>query len=113
MTSHAAVVARGWGKVCVCGAQDTIIVDEASRAMVIRKTGEVIQEGTWLSVNGTTGEIIAGEHEMQPARMTPEFETLLKWAQAIGAVKVKANACTPSDLAIARKFGATGVGLCR
>lgn len=113
MTSHAAVVARGWGKVCVCGAQDSIIVDEASRALVVRLTGEVIQEGTWLSINGTTGEILAGEHETQPIKMTEEFETLINWAQNIGTINVKVNACTPSDLAVARKFGATGVGLCR
>jgi len=110
MTSHAAVVARGMGKCCVAGASD-LHVDEAQKKLIVN--GRVFHEGDWLTINGSTGEVMAGKVELVDAQMTPEFERLLQWADEFRALGVRANADTPEDAARARRFGAEGVGLCR
>ncbi|MFS8627980.1 MAG: pyruvate, phosphate dikinase [Limnochordales bacterium] len=110
MTSHAAVVARGMGKCCVAGASD-LHVDEAQKKLIVN--GRVFHEGDWLTINGSTGEVMAGKVELVDAQMTPEFERLLQWADEFRALGVRANADTPEDAAQARRFGAEGVGLCR
>ncbi|MFO7264745.1 MAG: pyruvate, phosphate dikinase [Bacillota bacterium] len=110
MTSHAAVVARGMGKCCVAGASD-LHVDEAQKKLIVN--GRVFHEGDWLTINGSTGEVMAGKVELVDGQMTPEFERLLQWADEFRALGVRANADTPEDAARARRFGAEGVGLCR
>ena len=124
MTSHAAVVARGMGKPCIVGAGD-IVVDEASGE--VRVAGQVFHEGDGLSIDGSTGEVIAGtlppresevlavltgaRTEASPAAAA--FQKLLGWADGERRMKVRANADTPHDARRARAFGAEGIGLCR
>lgn len=110
MTSHAAVVARGMGKCCVAGASD-LVVDEAQKRLTVN--GRVFHEGDWLTLNGGTGEVMAGKVELVDAQMTPEFERLMRWADQFRALGVRANADTPEDAERARHFGAEGIGLCR
>lgn len=110
MTSHAAVVARGMGKCCVAGASD-LVVDEAQKVLMV--DGRVFREGDWLTLNGGTGEVMAGHVELVDAQMTPEFELLMSWADEFRTLGVRANADTPADAEQARRFGAEGIGLCR
>ncbi len=110
MTSHAAVVARGWGKPCVAGCSDIVIDTQARRFT----NGQVtISEGDWISVNGTTGEVIAGEEPLVEAVIGGAFQTLLEWADEASRLLVRANADTPEDAEVARRLGARGIGLCR
>src|SRR5574342_1186780 len=110
MTSHAAVVARQMGKVCVAGCE-SIDVDEATSRFAAG--GRVIREGDFISLNGSTGEVILGEVPLIAPKMTGAFGTLMSWADAIRRLKVRANADTPRDASTARGFGAEGIGLCR
>jgi len=110
MTSHAAVVARGMGKPCVCGAEE-IKIDYASAQF---KVGNVtVKEGEIITIDGTTGEVMMGEVKLIPAEINEDFRNLLKWADDLRRLGVRANADTPVDAANALKFGAEGIGLCR
>ncbi|XP_021290362.1 pyruvate, phosphate dikinase, chloroplastic-like isoform X1 [Herrania umbratica] len=110
MTSHAAVVARGWGKCCVAGCSDTH-VNDIEKVLVIGKM--MLKEGEWLSLNGATGEVILGKQPLSPPVLSVDLETFLSWADEIRRLKVMANVDTPEDALTARKNGAQGVGLCR
>lgn len=110
MTSHAAVVARGMGKPCVCGCE-SIKIDIANRQFTVN--GTVVKEGDIISIDGATGKVMLGEVPMIEPNLSGEFATLLKWADEVRKLKVRANADNPQDAAKAREFGAEGIGLCR
>ena len=126
MTSHAALVARQMGKICVAGAGD-LVIDYKKRKM--RVAGKIIKEGDWISLDGTTGEVIAGELSTQPsevlrimfAKRRPKkaspivaaFEQLMSWADDRRVLKVRANADQPDQARNALVLGAEGIGLCR
>jgi pyruvate,orthophosphate dikinase len=126
ITSHAAVVARGMGKPCVVGAE-ALQVDE--RAGKVRSNGRVLKEGDELSIDGSTGEVFVGSMQPQPSEIQRvlvskalkpaqseiyrKFETLMRWADKTRRLLVRTNADTPEDSAVARAFGAQGIGLCR
>ncbi|MEK9132979.1 MAG: putative PEP-binding protein, partial [Patescibacteria group bacterium] len=110
MTSHAAVVCRGMGKCCVAGCS-AIHVDVKKK---IFSCGDVIlKEGDLITLNGSTGEVIIGEVELQEPKMSPDFAKFMGWADKIRKLKVRANADTPHDAMRAREFGGEGIGLCR
>ena len=110
MTSHAAVVARGMGKCCVSGAGD-VIVDYAKRNFIVN--GTCIQEGDWISLNGSTGEVYLGKVETEDATLNEDFTAIMNLAEKYTRMYVRTNADTPKDARKAREFGAKGVGLCR
>src|SRR6202795_2285270 len=110
MTSHAAVVARGMGKPCVSGA-GTLRVDY--RAQTMTAGGVTLKKGDILTIDGSTGQVLAGRVPMQEPALAGEFATLMKWADGVRKLKVRANADTPADARAAVKFGAEGIGLCR
>ena len=110
MTSHAAVVARGMGRPCVSGAGSLSI---SAKDKVMRVGGREIREGDTLTVDGTTGEVMAGAVATILPELGGDFGTLMVWADAVRRLKVRANAETPNDCRTARDFGAEGVGLCR
>ncbi|MEM7478174.1 MAG: pyruvate, phosphate dikinase [Planctomycetota bacterium] len=110
MTSHAAVVARGWGRCCVAGAGEVKIDPVAKTASI---SGNTYGEGDTLSINGTTGEVASGSVATQPASLGGDFGTLMEWADKYRTLKVRTNADSPEDSARAREFGAQGIGLCR
>ena len=110
MTSHAAVVARGMGKCCVSGA-GTLNVDYKARTVEI--DGVTLKEGDYISLNGSTGEIYAGEVKTKPAEVTGDFAELMKLCDKYTKLVVRTNADTPHDAQVARNFGAVGIGLCR
>jgi pyruvate, orthophosphate dikinase len=110
MTSHAAVVARGMGKPCVAGAQE-IEVDEASG--VFRVNGRQVQAGEWITVEGGTGRVYAGQTRLVSPALSSEFERLMGWADRMRHLRVRVNADTPADAHRGRDFGAEGIGLCR
>ena len=110
MTSHAAVVARQMGKTCVAGC-DTIDVDETTNRFLAG--GKVVREGDFISLNGTTGEVILGKAPLIAPAMTGAFTVFMSWADAVRRLKVRANADTQRDARVARSFGAEGIGLCR
>ncbi len=110
MTSHAAVVARGMGKCCVSGAE-AIRVNAAKKQFQIGKLA--IKEGEVITLNGSTGEVILGEVSTVEPELSGEFSELMKWADEIRKLKVRANADVPRDAEQAIKFGAEGIGLCR
>jgi len=110
MTSHAAVVARQIGKTCVAGC-DTIDVDETTNRFMAG--GKVVREGDFISLNGTTGEVILGKAPLIAPAMTGAFAVFMSWADAVRRLKVRANADTQRDARVARNFGAEGIGLCR
>lgn len=110
MTSHAAVVARGMGKPCVCGCE-SIAIDGTNR--MFRIGDLLIREGDCISIDGSTGNVILGAVELKEPEMTEELSKLLATADQIRRLKIYTNADTPHDAAIARKFGAEGIGLCR
>ncbi|XP_048501246.1 pyruvate, phosphate dikinase, chloroplastic isoform X2 [Beta vulgaris subsp. vulgaris] len=110
MTSHAAVVARGWGKCCISGCSE-IQVNENNKVLVVGN--KVISEGEWLSLNGSTGEVILGKEPLSPPALSRDLEVFMSWADSIRKLKVMANADTPEDALTARNNGAEGIGLCR
>lgn len=110
MTSHAAVVARGMGKCCVAGC-GAIYINEAQRYFTVSDT--TIREGDSITLNGTTGEVMQGEVPMIVPELTGDFGTFMKWVDEYRKLRVRTNADTPHDSAVARKFGAEGIGLCR
>jgi len=110
MTSHAAVVARGMGKPCVCGCE-VIKIDPDQNCFYI---GDLtVNEGDIITIDGATGRVMLGEVPMIEPTLSDEFETLLSWADASKRLAVRANADTPQDAARAKQFGAQGIGLCR
>ena len=110
MTSHAAVVARGMGKCCVSGA-GAILIDYKKRTVKIEDT--VLREGDYISLNGSTGEVYKGEIPTQAAEFSGAFAELMQLCDKYTKLVVRTNADTPNDAAVARKFGAVGIGLCR
>jgi pyruvate,orthophosphate dikinase len=110
MTSHAAVVARGMGKPCVsgCGA---IRIDYHAQTMTAG--GRTLKKGDILTIDGATGQVMAGAIPMVKPELSGEFATLMQWADGVRRMKVRANAETPLDARTARGFGAEGIGLCR
>ncbi|KAL5701581.1 pyruvate, phosphate dikinase [Ranunculus cassubicifolius] len=110
MTSHAAVVARGWGKCCISGCGD-VRVNDAEKSVVIGDN--VYQEGDWLSLNGSTGEVIVGKQPLSPPALSVDLQIFMTWVDDVRRLKVMANADTPDDALTARNNGAQGIGLCR
>jgi pyruvate, orthophosphate dikinase len=109
-TSHAAVVARGWGKCCVVGAE-ALDIDAAAKQ--IRVNGRVVKEGEWLTLDGNEGVVYTGETRLARPSPPETYATLMKWADQIRRLKVRTNADTPQDARKAREMGAQGIGLCR
>jgi pyruvate, orthophosphate dikinase len=109
-TSHAAVVARGWGKCCIVGAEK-IDIDAAAKKMTIG--GKVVKEGDWITLDGGDGSVYTGQIELQRPEPPPAYETLMKWADKVRKLGVRTNADTPQDSRVARAMGAEGIGLCR
>jgi len=109
-TSHAAVVARGMGKPCVSGCEQIVINDVLRSAQIGETT---LHEGDVITIDGSNGNVYAGEVPTVEAEFSEDMETLLDWADEVARLKVMANADTPDDAARARKFGAMGIGLCR
>lgn len=110
MTSHAAVVARGMGKCCVAGCSD-ITVDTKEKQF---KAGDrAFKEDDWITLDGSTGEVIVGQVPVIDPEMKDEFKTLMEWADSFRKLGVRANADTPHDSQVALDFGAEGIGLCR
>ena len=126
MTSHAAVVARGWGKCCIAGA-GTLEIDYVAKTVTCGKT--VLREGDWISLNGSTGivykgqipteaspvvaAIVSGSKEAQKHAIFKMYKQISDWADQLRKIKVRTNADTPKDAEIAVRFGAQGIGLCR
>ena len=110
MTSHAAVVARGMGKPCVSGC-DALKIDYENQTATV--AGQVIKAGDILSIDGSTGRVILGAVPVVDAIFSKEYEQVLKWADSLARMKVRANADTPEDAERARAFGAQGIGLTR
>ncbi|MEZ6192546.1 MAG: pyruvate, phosphate dikinase [Phycisphaerales bacterium] len=110
MTSHAAVVARGWGKCCVAGA-GAISIDEKGRKITVG--GNTYTHNDELSIDGATGEVFAGRIATVTPKLSGDFATVMKWADKYRTLKVRTNADTPADAKRAREFGAQGIGLCR
>ncbi len=110
MTSHAAVVARGMGKPCVCGC-DTLKIDYQNKLFTV---GQItVKEGDIVSIDGATGRVILGKVPMVDPVLSDEYKTILAWADSVKRLDVRANADTPEDALKAREFGATGIGLTR
>jgi pyruvate,orthophosphate dikinase len=110
MTSHAAVVARGMGKCCVAGC-GSINVRESLRYFTVNDT--TVKEGEYVTLNGTTGEVMLGQVPLIVPELTGDFGTFMKWVDEFRKLGVRTNSDTPHDSAVARKFGAEGIGLCR
>ena len=111
MTSHAAVVARGMGTCCVSGCGE-LKIDENTKTLTT-KDGQVFKEGDWISLDGSTGNVYGESIKTVEPEISGDFETFMAWADSVRALKVRTNADTPKDAAVARKFGAEGIGLCR
>ena len=109
-TSHAAVVARGMGKCCVAGCS-ALDIDYSEKIMKVGN--ETVYEGDYISIDGSTGEVMLGQVATKEAEMSEDFKKLMKWADDIRKLEVHTNADTPHDAQIARSFGAEGIGLCR
>ena len=111
MTSHAAVVARGMGRCCVCGCGELIINED--NKTITTKDGTVYKEGDYMSLDGSTGNVYGEEIKTVEPEISGDFETFMNWADVVRKLKVRTNADTPRDAKQARKFGAEGIGLCR
>ncbi len=109
-TSHAAVVARGWGKCCVVGAE-SLNIDYKTSAM--SANGKVVKEGDWLTLDGSEGVVYSGEMPLVTPQLPKSYDTLMKWVDEVRRLGVRTNADTPQDARKAREFGAEGIGLCR
>ena len=111
-TSHAAVVARGWGKCCIVGA-DALDIDYKTKTVNIAKAGKTLKEGDWLTLDGSEGIVYSGEMPLVTPELPKAYFTIMKWADGIRTLKVRTNADTPQDARKAIEFGAEGIGLCR
>ena len=111
ITSHAAVIGRGLGLPCVVGASALTI--DRKKARITAPDGRKFSEGDMITVDGTTGDVLSGAPEMVEAALDDAFQTLLKWADDVRDIGVRANADTPDDAQTARNFAAEGIGLCR
>lgn len=109
-TSHAAVVARGMGKCCVAGCS-ALDINYAAKNMKV--DDKVVNEGDYISLDGSTGEVMLGRVATKAAEMSEDFKKIMRWADDIRKLEVHTNADTPHDAEVARKFGAEGIGLCR
>jgi pyruvate,orthophosphate dikinase len=109
-TSHAAVVARGWGKCCIVGA-DKIDIDVKAKKLSVG--GHTVKEGDWLTLDGGDGSVYMGEIALSRPQPPKAYETLMKWCDKVRTLGVRTNADTPNDARIAREMGAEGIGLCR
>ncbi|MFQ5571719.1 MAG: pyruvate, phosphate dikinase, partial [Rhodothermales bacterium] len=110
MTSHAAVVARGWGKPCVAGCGG-IIINYRNKTFTNGKV--TVEEGDWISINGSSGEIIRGKQNLVDPDLGEDFDTFMAWTDSFRTMGVRTNADTPEDAEKAIAFGAEGIGLCR
>jgi pyruvate,orthophosphate dikinase len=110
MTSHAAVVARGMGKPCVAGAHE-IVIDERSHQFSVN--GRSVAEGDWITVDGGSGKVFAGQAALIAPELSGNFTRVMRWADRIMQLRVRVNADTPADAHRGRDFGAEGIGLCR
>jgi pyruvate,orthophosphate dikinase len=112
MTSHAALVARGWGKCCIVGCA-ALHIDLAKRQMTVG--GNVVREGDWISMNGSVGKVYLGQVPVLPAQpeLNPFYKKIMKWSDDVRQINVRTNADTPKDAEQAVAFGAEGIGLCR
>ncbi len=110
MTSHAAVVARGWGKCCVAGAGDVQI---SGKARTIKVGDRTFTHKDTISIDGTTGEVMSGAVATHSSALSSDFARIMRWADKYRRLRVRTNADTPADAELARKFGAQGIGLCR
>jgi len=110
MTSHAAVVARGWGRCCVAGA-GAVQINEKARKLTIN--GETFTHEDVLSLDGSTGEVMAGSVATTAPKLSGDFKKVMEWADKYRKLSIRTNADTPEDAARAREFGAQGIGLCR
>jgi pyruvate,orthophosphate dikinase len=109
-TSHAAVVARGWGKCCIVGAEK-LQIDYKSSSMVAK--GKTVKEGDWITLDGSEGLVYSGEMPLVTPKLPQAYGTLMKWGDEVRRLGVRTNADTPQDARKAREFGAEGIGLCR
>jgi len=109
-TSHAAVVARGWGKCCIVSAEKLEIDPDKK---VMSSNGRVVREGEWITLDGGDGTVYSGEIALVRPEPPKAFATLMKWADSVRKIGVRANADTPHDAKVAREMGAEGIGLCR
>lgn len=110
MTSHAAVVARGWGKPCVVGCDD-IVINYNQKSLT--DGTHTVKEGDWISINGTTGEVVLGQLPLKPPTLSDDFKKFMDWVDEFRDMKVRTNADRPEDALKAKEFGAEGIGLCR
>ncbi|MFA6702353.1 MAG: pyruvate, phosphate dikinase [Dysgonamonadaceae bacterium] len=110
MTSHAAVVARGMGKCCVSAANN-LVIDYKARTISVN--GKKLNEGDWISLDGSTGNVYEGKIQTQDAELDDNFRSIMEIADKYTRMDVRTNADTPRDAAVARNFGAKGIGLCR
>ena len=110
MTSHAAVVARGMGKSCVCGAS-VLNIDYSQQQFSVN--GTTVTKGEWITVDGSTGRVFMGQVPTVQPVLDEDFHELMRWADEFRKLRVRANSDTPHDSVVAREFGAEGIGLCR
>src|SRR5208337_3754093 len=111
-TSHAAVVARGWGKCCVAGAE-TLDIDYKTKIMTDGKSGKKLKEGDWITLDGSEGIVYEGQMPLVTPELPKAYYTIMKWADGIRRLKVRTNADTPQDARKAIELGAEGIGLTR
>ena len=112
MTSHAALVARGWGKCCIVGCSDLHINVQTKEVQI---GDQLLREGDWITMNGALGKIYSGQIDLTPSDPDthPEYKELMTWADEVRILNIRTNAESPDDAAQAIKFGAEGIGLCR
>ncbi|MBN2468939.1 MAG: pyruvate, phosphate dikinase [Deltaproteobacteria bacterium] len=112
MTSHAALVARGWGKCCIVGCS---ALDVSAAKKTLSVGGKTLKEGDWITLNGTAGNVYEGQLPLLPAdpEKNETYKQLMRWADEVRTLGIRTNADTPKDAALARSFGAEGIGLCR
>ena len=111
-TSHAAVVARGWGKCCIVGAEG-LSIDDKEKKVTASKNGKVVKQGDWLTLDGSEGTVYADQLPLVTPELPKAYQTILKWADEIRKIGVRTNADTPQDARKAMEFGAEGIGLVR
>jgi pyruvate,orthophosphate dikinase len=111
-TSHAAVVARGWGKCCIVGAE-TLDIDYKTKTMKDGKSGKIVKEGEWLTLDGSEGVVYVDQMPLVTPEFPKAYQTIMKWADSIRRLHVRTNADTPQDARKAIEFGAEGIGLVR